>query len=298
MSRILQSHIVPKEVERIRLSDYAPGVFTEFIPSRKGIKKAIKRGAIHVDGAPAESGRWVKPGQKIELVEEDKNLPKPFSLPLEIVYEDDFLAVVNKPAGLVVSGNQFRTLQNALPTNLRTSSEKDALQQMRPVHRLDSLTSGLVLIAKTALACQELGRQFELKTVKKRYQTIVMGNIASEGNIQTPIDGKEAHTDFYRLYQVPSLRNEYLSLLDVFPQTGRTHQIRIHLSSIGHPILGDKLYGPPENTLKGKGMFLCATELNFLHPIHQDFIKVQIEVPEKYGKTLEREATRWRKYRV
>ena len=140
---ILHRHLVPINIKDVRLSDYAIGIFPQ-IPSRKGLKKAIKNGQVYIDGLQANTGNWVETGQKIELVALDRKPPKIYPLDLPIIYEDDQLAVIQKPAGIVVSGNQFHTIQNALLHNLAPSKAIDAFQLPRPVHRLDHATSGLL----------------------------------------------------------------------------------------------------------------------------------------------------------
>jgi len=114
--------------------------------------------------------------------------------------------------------------------------------------------------------------------------------------LEKPIDGKDAITYFEKIKVVPSLKNKWLSLIDLFPQTGRTHQLRIHLSSLGFPILGDALYGKEGMILKHKGLFLCAVELIFSHPKTNEKMKVEINVPQKYETLLRREERRWQKY--
>ena len=109
--KILKLHIVPEDVQKQRMSDYAPLVFNDFIPSKKGIKKAIKKGAFLIDGQVAFTGSWILPGQKVQLMETPQQAKKVFELELEVVYEDDFLAIINKPGGIPVSGNYFRTIQ-------------------------------------------------------------------------------------------------------------------------------------------------------------------------------------------
>ena len=278
---ITATHIVPAEIEGIRLSDYAIGIF-ERIPTRKGIKKAIKKGRVLIDGELATTGRWVKTGQVIQLVELDQTLAKVYHLKVPIVYEDDVLAVINKPAGIVTSGNKFRTLQNTLPYNLTISKASDALLTPLPVHRLDYSTSGLIIIAKTARGRRLLGKQFEDKVIQKQYRAVVMGELPLSGTIKIPIQQKAAHTDFQRLASVPSLKNNYLSLVALRPITGRTHQLRIHLSKMGFPILGDKLYGQPGRILKGKGLFLSAIGLQFIHPINKELLQFEIDSPAKF----------------
>lgn len=293
---IIETHIVPQEVQAIRLSDYCVDIF-KAIPSRKGIKKAIKRGEIWVDGQVQNSAWWVVGGQRISLVNLEEKLPKVYALPLEVVYEDPYMAIVNKPPGMVVSGNQYATIEHALPFNLTPSEGADALKWPRPVHRLDKATSGLLIIAKTRTAHMNLGQLFENKHIHKKYGALVIGKTEAEGNIISPIEQKASSTSFRLLRQVPSLKNEFLSLLEATPHTGRTHQIRIHLSSIGFPILGDSLYGREGMILKSKGLFLSAFALEFPHPISSEPLQFQVDLPAKFRTFPDRELRRWQQHK-
>lgn len=290
---ILHSHIVPVNIKEVRLSDYAIGVFPQ-IPSRKGLKKAIKNGQVYINDTKANTGTWVETGQKIELVALDRKPPKIYQLDLPVIYEDDQLAVIHKPAGIVVSGNQFHTIQNALLHNLTVSKAVDAFQLPRPVHRLDHATSGLLLIAKTTAASIHLSQQFKNKTIQKRYQAIVIGQLTEPtGFINQPIEQKAAMTKYEVIQTVPSLKTGHLSLLNLSPLTGRTHQLRIHLADLGHPILGDKLYHGAMPLLKGKGLFLSALELTFEHPISGKIMTFKIGAPAKFEYRLTQEKRRW-----
>lgn len=293
---ILEKHIVPENAEVQRLSDYAVGLF-KAIPSRKGLKKAIKNGRVWVDGKEAGTGHWVQPGQTLTHVDLEDNPPKTYVLDLEVVFEDDYLAVINKPAGLVVSGNQFRTVYNTLGYNLEPSLRPDALKWPRPVHRLDQLTSGLLVIAKTAPALMHLGRQFEDRTIKKIYEAVVIGRVPEKERIDLPLDGQEAITTVFKKQEVRSLKNDWLTWVELHPKTGRTHQLRKHLAGRGTPILGDKLYGKPNLILKGKGLFLSAVGLRFEHPASGEVLSLTIETPQKFDSMMTREARRWAKYR-
>lgn len=234
----------------------------------------------------------------LELLEKPQTQPKIFEYSLDVVYEDEEMAVINKPAGLSVSGNAYKTIYNALPFNFKKSSLKDCLPWPTPVHRLDNQTSGLLLIAKTKTAQIELGNQFSNQTIQKKYSAIVIGKVHANQTIKTTIEAKEAETNFEIIKVVNSLKYEQLSCLKVFPKTGRTHQIRIHLASIGHPILGDKLYGNKETLHKGKGLFLCAAEIKFLHPKTFKVIELKIKIPQKFNSLLCREKRRWNTYNL
>ncbi|WP_371807810.1 RluA family pseudouridine synthase [Lutibacter sp. B1] len=282
----------------MRLQDYAFKVFENQIPSKSGIKKAIKRGEIFVEGKVAQTGTWINEGQFLELYETSANLPKVYEFKLEVVFEDNHLAVINKPAGISVSGNKFKTIYNALPFNLSKSSEIDVLSWPTPVHRLDNQTSGILLIAKTKTAQIELGKQFENQIIQKKYGAIVIGEVCGNTFINSPIENKNAETNFEIIETIKSLKFNKLTSLKVYPKTGRTHQIRIHLASIGHQILGDKLYGNKEMIHKGKGLFLCANEIKFLHPKTFKPIHIKIDIPNKFKSMLIREKRRWNTYNL
>ncbi|MFC1668827.1 pseudouridine synthase [Spirochaetota bacterium] len=293
---VIKTHTVPDDIVEVRFSDYAREVFTG-IPSRNGIKKAIKRGDLRIDGEACKTGTWIKPGQVIDLIHSDKNKPKVYLLNLDIIYEDEHLAVINKPAGIEVLGNKFKTVENALPHNIVPSTDENALTRPMTVHRIDMQTSGLLVIAKTAPAQIELGRQFEKRQVKKRYSAIVIGKADEHGQITKPIEGREAYTEFALIKNVRSLKNDWLSLVYLYPHTGRTHQLRIHMADSGFPILGDKIYGKEGTVLKGKGLFLSSVELSFTHPVKGVPVNVKVDEPKKFQTFLDREERRWGKYK-
>lgn len=292
---LVQTHIVPEGTTEIRLYDYVSSIFPE-IPSRSAIKKSITRGKILVDGEVAKTGTWLRPGNKIELMDLEETPPKVYNLDFQIVFQDEHLAIINKPGGIPVSGNQFKTMQNALIGKFIESEERDALDWPKPVHRLDAPTSGLLMVAKTARALMLLGQMLENKEIQKKYCAVVQGKPEESGVIKVHIDSKKAETEYRLVEFEPSLRSEYLSLVDLYPKSGRTHQLRIHMAEIGHPIMGDTLYGRPGEVLKGKGLFLCAIGLMFTHPITNEELKIQIDEPTKFNSLMAREKKRFDKY--
>jgi RluA family pseudouridine synthase len=293
----LLKHIVPADIpDKVRLYDYIGHHFLSHIPSRKGLKKAISRGEIRINDQRAYSGDWIVPGQQITLVDLERNPPKPFPLTLEIIYEDEYIAVINKPAGIRVSGNEYRTIQNAVVGQIALSKQPDALKWARPVHRLDQPTSGLLLIAKTASALIALGNMFKDRLIEKTYEAVVIGTLAQKQIINTEIEDKSARTHCELITQVNSLKNDHLTHVRLSPKTGRTHQLRIHLSGIGHPIMGDQQYGISGQIFTEKGLFLAAVALSFIHPITAVHVEINIPTPHKFISLLEREQRRWMKY--
>jgi len=291
--KIIEKHIVENKISgTVRASDYLFEIFSYF-ETRSSVKNAIKNQRIIIDGIVCQTGTHIKQGQLIELREEEIKIPKIYKFSLDVIYEDNFIAVINKPSGISVSGNYYRTVQNALPRNLKKSEESDALPFPLPVHRLDNQTSGLLLIAKTRIARINFGKQFEEKKILKRYNAVVIGKTPEEGIIDFSVDEKEALTRFETVKTEKSLRNGYLSLLELYPQTGRTHQIRIHCEKAGFPILGDKLYHGNLPVFKGKGLFLSATEVAFSHPDTNKRLNFKISYPQKFDTIIEREKGRY-----
>ncbi len=281
----LEQHIVPPQLHPIRLSDYAGGIFL-LKPSRKGMKKAIDKGLVHVNGQKATTAKLLHGGEVITLFEDANLLKKPrITLNLNVIYEDDSLAIIHKPAGILVSGNKRFTIENALPFNLKKSNLIDALEHPQAIHRLDYPTSGLLLIGKTVSSTIQLNKLFEQKKIKKIYHAIIIGKPdKKQDTIQTAIDTKPACSEFEVLDFQASARFEFLSLVQLSPKTGRTHQLRIHMASIGHPILGDKRYGKEDLILKGKGLYLHASGLAFNHPKTGKRLSIQTSLPKKFLK--------------
>lgn len=276
-------HLIPELSEPQRLSDYLVGIFP-VLPSRKGVKKAIKKGLVSVDGVTGTTGLFLQGGEEViyspEVVIPEK-LPE---LRLNVCYEDDYLAIVEKPAGLLTSGNKWMTFANALPANLKRSQQADALVLPQPAHRLDYPTSGLILVGKTATSLVQLNEMFHNHRIKKMYYAITIGELPEKGKINTTVDGKTALTHFYRINRQPSARFTYLNLVELQPQTGRRHQLRIHLASLACPILGDKQYGIDGLILNGKGLYLHARKLTFDHPVTGQLVEVETALPKKFGR--------------
>lgn len=292
--KVLQKITVTELQEPIRLNTYCEH-HVDYFESRKSVKKGIARGEVLLNENQLPGGTWLKNGDVITIIDLENKPPKPYHLVIPVVYEDNYIAVVHKPAGLTVSGNQFKTLYNALGYNLKTSLESNALNWPLPTHRIDNQTQGLVLIAKTKTARIALGDMFENNEIFKTYYAIVMGQLTEKykkhGIIKSAVDSKEAETLIEEIAAARSLKNNWLTLLKVSPKTGRTHQIRKHLSEIGNPILGDKLYGG--KTIKHKGLFLCASTLAFIHPITEESMHVSIPIPKKFLRRIESEHKRW-----
>ncbi len=288
---ILESHTVSEAISNVRLVDYCIGLFPQ-VPTRNAVKKAMKREEIVLNKEVGRTGLWVKQFDVIKFVDPQKKLPKPFPLKIDVLHEEDSFAVVFKPAGLVVSGNLHRTLENALIDQLQKSEAPDAIKWARPVHRLDGATSGLVILAKTLSAHHHFGKLFTDRTIKKEYHAIVQG-VPDDQTISISVDGKQAESLLTRISLVPSLQNEQLSLVKLEPRTGRTHQLRIHCAEIGHPIVGDQLYGEQGNIMKHKGLFLAATSLKFEHPLTSEMMTISAPTPAKFNALIDREVRRY-----
>ncbi|QTN39986.1 RluA family pseudouridine synthase [Cryomorphaceae bacterium] len=270
-------------MEPMRLQEYGVGLFEE-CATKSAWKKAIKARKVLLNGVEASTARLVHTGDEITLLGVPDVPPGTiFEMDIPVLYEDDFLAVVHKPVGISVSGNRRRTLMNALPPNLQPSTQRDACSP-RTIHRLDYETSGALLAGKTRSAVQALSEMFAHRKVHKTYYAIVLGTPPDHGTFDRPIQDKPARSYFERLASTPSERFGSLSLLRLTPETGRRHQLRIHLSEAGHPILGDRKYCKPDQLLTGKGMYLHAFSLAFEHPVSGDEVLVQADPHKKYAK--------------
>ncbi|QLG47294.1 RluA family pseudouridine synthase [Costertonia aggregata] len=279
----IQNHIVPKQRKTIRLQEYAIGIFTGIV-TKSALKKAIKKHLVFVDGKLASTATPIKGSETITLHEDTKaKTGRVFQKKLEVLFEDEYLAAIHKPAGLLVSGNSFKTVGNALEQNIAHSLMTDATKP-RPVHRLDYPTTGVLLVGKTRSGILELNRLFEKKEIDKTYYAVAIGEMKKEGFINVPIDGKEALSHFKIIKSVLSDRFGLLNLVKLSPKTGRRHQLRKHMAHIGNPILGDADYGKAGLILKGKGLYLHAFSVEFTHPFSKENVKIKKELPIKFKK--------------
>ena len=284
--KILETHIVPHQKNPIRIQEYAVGIF-KTVATKSAIKKAIKKELILVNDEPTSTAKIIIGEEKITLIDHgEKSTQKQLILKLSVLYEDDYLAVIEKPAGILVSGNKFKTIDNALQQNLQRSIQSDAVRP-RAVHRLDYPTTGVLLIGKTSSSIQALNQLFENKKIEKIYHAITIGKLEPEGRIQFEVDEKQSESIYKVIATVSSKRFSKLNLVKLSPKTGRRHQLRKHLSAIGNPILGDQEYGKEELILKGKGLYLHASRLDFIHPFKMEHLEINSPIPLKFKKIFD-----------
>ncbi len=276
-------HQVPQLAKPIRMQDYGVGLFTAAF-TKSALKKALKKRYIKVNGLVANTATFIRGGETISItIPEEVSPKKKLILALTVLFEDEYLAVIHKPAGILVSGNSFKTIANALPQNLKRSTLPDVATP-QPVHRLDYATTGILLVGKTSSSIRALNKLFENKEVKKTYYAVAIGEMEASGSITTEVDDKKSLSNYTLMKSVPSVRFGKLNLLQLEPETGRRHQLRIHLSSIGNPILGDKDYGIENLILNGKGLYLHAYSIEFKHPFTNEELSLKDELPERFTK--------------
>ena len=280
--------------------------------SRARVQEMIAEGKVLVNDSPAKPSLKLRGGERISVLGEAQRTPLKAiaeEIPLDIVYEDDDLAVINKPAGMMVhagagSTDDARnrgTLVNALLHHLGSLSGVGG--ELRPgiVHRLDKESSGLIVVAKNDEAHRKLSAQFAAREVKKKYVALVHGWVKKDSGtlaqsisrdpvrrmkMTARLEGGRAAVTHYRVARRLDTKFGKFTLLDVKIDTGRTHQIRVHVAAMGHPIVGDTTYGAPKQ-VRGKNAvtvlarnFLHAAELEFKHPRTGDVIALKSELPE------------------
>jgi 23S rRNA pseudouridine1911/1915/1917 synthase len=298
--------IVPDDYAGLRLDQALVKFFPEY--SRSRLQEWITQQQVKVDGEFASAKQKVWGGEKLEVLSQSHPAEQPYQaedIALDIVYEDDALLVINKPVGLVVhpgSGNWEGTLLNAL---LHYAPQLEDVPRAGIVHRLDKDTSGLLVVAKTLTAQTALVRQLEARSVQREYLALVHGELTRAGKLDAPIgrhptqrvkmavveSGKPAVTNYQIEEKFPSC-----TLLRCRLETGRTHQIRVHLARIGHPLVGDSVYrkGPQKCVPQLRALLtgfprqaLHATRLVLEHPVSGERMEWQVPLPEDMTQLLQ-----------
>ncbi|MER2225423.1 MAG: RluA family pseudouridine synthase [Carnobacterium sp.] len=277
-------------------------VLTDLLPSitRSHIQQWIKEGNVSVNGEKLKANYKVQSGDEIAIIEPELVSLEVLAedIPIEIVYQDEDVVVVNKAQGMVVhpsAGHQTGTLVNALMHHITDLSGINGTIRPGIVHRIDKDTSGLLMVAKNDAAHEKLAAQLKDKTSLREYIALVHGVIPHEkGTIDAPlgrskqdrkkqdiIDGGRAAVTHFTVLE----RFKDFTLVSLKLETGRTHQIRVHMKYIGYPLAGDPIYGP-RKTLEGKGQFLHATTLGFKHPTSGEFLTFEAPLPKLFEDTL------------
>lgn len=283
-------------------------VLADYLPkySRTYLQKLISEGRVTINSATLKSNYKVSGGQEIEI-----NLPEPESLqlqpeniPLDILYEDNDVIVVNKPKNMVVHpapGHYSNTLVNALLYHCKDSlSGINGIMRPGIVHRIDKDTTGALLVCKNDNAHQMIAAQLKEHSITRRYQALVYHTFTEEnGRIDAPIgrdpnertkmainhkNGKEAITNYTVLENI----NSKYAYIECRLETGRTHQIRVHLASIHHPLLGDTVYGPGKDPFGLEGQSLHAKVIGFIHPTTKEYMEFEAPLPDYFNKLLKK----------
>ena len=275
--------------------------------TRSWLQKLIEAGNVSVEGREKLAKNYkLRAGDRltVELPEPETLDVLPEDIPLDIVYEDEYLLVVNKPAGMVVHpavGNYTGTLVNAVMFHCGDQlSSINGVVRPGIVHRIDKDTSGLLVIAKTDAAHRGLAEQFAVHSIKRAYRAVVYNNIKEDdGRVDASIGrnpkdrlkmavvsadkGRRAVTNYHVIE-----RSGKFTYVECRLETGRTHQIRVHMAYIGHPLLGDPLYGPRKGMSGVTGQVLHAKELGFVHPITGEYMEFDSELPTEFVKALKK----------
>ncbi|WP_040228012.1 RluA family pseudouridine synthase [Bhargavaea cecembensis] len=294
------SFTVTAEQNRIRIDKALPALDSDWTRSR--IQGWIKDGLVRVNGQEVKPNHVLKEGDRVEIgVPEPEPLEiVPEDLSLEIVYEDGDVLVVNKPRGMVVhpaAGHASGTLVNGLMHHCSDLSGINGVLRPGIVHRIDKDTTGLLAVAKNDRAHTSLAEQLSKKTVTRKYTALVHGNIDHDkGTVDAPIGrdpkdrqkmtvidgGKQAVTHFTVLERFGDF-----TLIECRLETGRTHQIRVHMKYIGHPLAGDPKYGP-RNTIPFGGQVLHAGVLGFDHPATGEYMEFEVPLPDDFSELLKK----------
>ena len=292
---MLHEFIIPEENSNVRLDKFLSENLSDLYRSK--ISKLIEDGSVKVNGTVKKPSFKLQTGQiiRINIVKQTFVL-EPFEKEIDIVYEDQFILVINKPAPLVVHPPHAgcnSTLVNAL---IYLNKQLSSINPLRPgvVHRLDKETSGLMVLAKDNICHENIVNQFKERTVKKVYAAVVWGQVKKDKlSVNLPLardkknrlkmavnflGAKEAYTE---IEVVKRFKDK--TLLSIKPRTGRMHQIRVHLKFLGFPIVGDKKYGIKDNYTE---LFLHSKELSFKHPIKDNILKFETPFPERFVEIL------------
>lgn len=292
-------------VEQVHSGERLDKVVVALVPqlTRAAAQRLIKGGEVTVNGRAAKPGYRVQAGEtvSVRIPPQPPTLVLPEAMSLDIVYEDEALLVVNKPAGLVVHpapGHAGGTLVNGLLAYCPQIAEVGGPERAGIVHRLDKDTSGLIVVAKDEATHAALQRQFKRRGVSKTYLALVEGQVQPpEGIIEAPIGRDRVRRK--RMMVTPSGRQarttyrvlEYFAdhtLLEVQPVTGRTHQIRVHLAWLGYPVVGDDVYGYRRQRLLQGRHFLHAARLRFTHPLTGEEMALEAPLPPELADVLKR----------
>lgn len=294
---------ITEENSNIRIDRYLAEQCPDL--SRSYIQKLVKDGAVFVNNRQIKANYKVQPQDQVILTIPDMQVPDilPENIPLDILYEDQWLLVVNKPKDMVVhpsAGHMEGTLVNAVMAHCGEHlSGINGVLRPGIVHRIDKDTTGALLICKDDTVHRDLAEQLKVHSIKRRYRAIVQGNLKEDqGTVDAPVgrhptdrkkmavnykNGKEAVTHYQVLERFGNA-----TYIECRLETGRTHQIRVHMASLGHPLLGDTIYGSSKNPYHLQGQALHAMILGFVHPITREYLEFQAPLPEYFIKLLDK----------